>query len=150
MNIPPASRVGLWDTIHLYTINRFQTLITTIIQLMVFNINFIFMLLHLNVGLCLKVKTWRWWMLYELMRFVFTRWSNIVHGLTIFTFKCSVAEKSLRCDFTSSYACGYQPLVEGRIKWERTNVKYGDQYLSPSVDASGNSQGRLFCALNIQ
>ena len=58
-------------------------------------------------------------------------------------FKLSVAEKSLPCDFESSYACGYQPLVEGRIQWERINVKDGDQHTSPSLDASRNSRGKI-------
>ena len=58
-------------------------------------------------------------------------------------FDITDAEKSLECDFESSYACGYEPFVQGRIVWERSNVRDGQEHLSPSLDASGSSKGKL-------
>ena len=65
-------------------------------------------------------------------------------------FSCNVdAEKSLTCDFESRYVCGYEPLFDSRIQWERINVKDGDQHTSPSTDGSGNTKGNPCLIYNL-
>ena len=63
---------------------------------------------------------------------------------TLYTTFYTETQKMLNCEFEENFACGFKPLIGGRVQWERTSVQGGDRSQSPLADASGSQDGDYF------